>query len=52
MRQRKYDVTIDGYRIRNDADFDRVDMSRSERDWKHRKLKLEKRSEVEGYYEE
>jgi len=44
--RRKYDVSVDGYRIRNDADLDRVDMSRSERRWKHRKAKLEKRAET------
>jgi len=44
--KRKYDVNIDGYSIRNQADFDRVDMSRSERAWKHRKAKLEKRAET------
>lgn len=43
---RKYDVEIDGYSIRNDADFYRADMSKSERDGKHRKEKLEKRAEV------
>ena len=47
--KRKYDVTIDGYSIRNDADFDRADLSRSERAGKHRKAKLEKRSLVDEY---
>jgi len=41
--KRKYDITIDGYKIRNDADFDRVDMNKSERRKKHRKAKLEKK---------
>lgn len=41
--KRKYDITIDGYKIRNDADFDRVDMTKSERRKKHRKAKLEKK---------
>ncbi len=41
--RRNYDITIDGYSIRNDADFDRVDMSKSERACKHRKAKLDKR---------
>ena len=44
--QRKYDVSIDGYRIRNDADFDRLDLNKSQRRWKHRKAKLEKRAET------
>ncbi len=44
--RRKYDITIDGYSIRNQADFDRADMSPAERDWKHRKAKLEKRAEA------
>jgi len=44
--KRKYDIEIDGYSIRNDADFDRVDMNKSERRWKHRKAKLEKRLNV------
>jgi len=46
MKRRKYNVSVDGYRIRTDADFDRVDMSKSERHWKHRKIKLEKRAEA------
>jgi len=41
--KRKYDITIDGYSIRNAADFDRVDMSKSERRRKHRKAKLKKK---------
>lgn len=45
-RKRKYDITIDGYRIRNDADFDRVDMNKAERKDKHRKAKLLKREET------
>ena len=48
--RRKYDIEIDGYSIRNDADFDRVDMSNSERDGKHRKKKLEKRAETGREY--
>lgn len=44
--RRKYDIRIDGYSIRNDADLDRVDMSKSERAWKHRKAKLKKRAMV------
>lgn len=44
--KRKYDITIDGYRIRNDADFDRVDMNKAERKDKHRKAKLLKREET------
>ena len=40
--KRKYDITIDGYSIRNDADFNRVDMSKAQRRKKHRKAKLEK----------
>jgi len=43
--KRKYDITIDGYKIRNNADFNRVDMNKSERRRKHRKAKLEKRDE-------
>jgi len=43
MRQRKYDVAIDGYRIRTHADFNRVDLSKSERRKHHRKMKLEKK---------
>ena len=43
--KRKYDIRIDGYSIRNAADLDRVDMSKSERAWKHRKEKLKKRAE-------
>ena len=42
--KRKYDITIDGYKIRNDTDFDRVDMTKSERRKKHRKAKLRARS--------
>ena len=41
--KRKLDIAIDGYNIRNDADLDRVDMSRSERRKKHRKSKLDKK---------
>jgi len=41
--KRKYDITIDGYKIRKDADFDRLDMTKSERRKKHRKAKLEKK---------
>ena len=44
--KRKYDITIDGYSIRNDTDLDRVDLSKSERDLKHRKEKLKKRAET------
>ena len=44
MNQRKYDVSIDGYRIRNDADFNRVDMTKAERDKLHRSSKLGKRN--------
>jgi len=44
--RRKYDIRIDGYSIRTDADLDRVDMSKSERAWKHRKAKLKKRAET------
>jgi len=43
---RRYDVSIDGYSIRNGADFDRADMSKSERAWKHRKAKMEKKSDM------
>lgn len=50
--RRKYDVNIDGYSIRNDADFDRADMSKSERAWKHRKEKLEKRAETREQFNE
>ena len=39
----KYDITVDGYRIRTTADYDRADLSKAERKRKHRKLKLEKR---------
>lgn len=46
MKRRKYDVRIDGIKIRSTADFDRIDMSKSERRWKHRKMKLEKRAEA------
>ena len=48
MSRRKYDITKDGYRIRGDADFDRVDISKSERKWKHRKAKLEKRRDCDS----
>ena len=41
--KRKYDITIDGYSIRNDADLDRVDMNKTERRKKHRKAKLAKK---------
>jgi len=44
--RRKYDICIDGYRIRGDADLDRVDMNKSERRGKRRKAKLEKRAET------
>ena len=44
--KRKYDITIDGYRIRNDADFDRLDLNKSQRKGKHRKAKLDKRHEM------
>jgi len=44
--RRKYDVAIDGYSIRNDADFDRADLSKSQRAGKHRKAKLEKRADT------
>ena len=43
MKKRKYDINIDGYRIRNDADFNRVDMTKAERDKLHRTFKLGKR---------
>lgn len=43
MRQRKYDVSIDGYRIRTYADFNRVDMTKPERRKHYRKMKLEKK---------
>jgi len=43
MNQRKYDISIDGYRIRNDADFNRVDMTKAQRDKLHRTFKLGKR---------
>lgn len=46
MRQRKYNITIDGYNIRTNADFNRVDMSKSERRKHHRKIKLEKKDIV------
>ena len=44
--RRKYDIRIDGYRIRGDADLDRIDMNKSLRAWKHRKAKLLKREEA------
>ncbi len=44
--KRKYDVRIDGINIRSTADFDRIDMNKTERAWKHRKAKLEKRHET------
>ncbi len=44
MKDRKYDIEIDGYRIRNNADFNRVDMSKSQRNRYNRKMKLEKRN--------
>jgi len=47
--RRKYDVSIDGYSIRNDADLDRADMSKSGRACKHRKAKLEKRDDTRRY---
>lgn len=50
--RRRYDVNIDGYSIRNDADFDRADLSRSERAGKHRKKKLEKRTQAHAEIEE
>ena len=40
MKDRKYDIEIDGYRIRNNADFNRVDMSKSQRNRHHRRKKL------------
>lgn len=40
MKDRKYDIEIDGYRIRNNADFNRVDMSKSQRNKHHRRKKL------------
>jgi len=46
MHKRKYDVAIDGYRIRTHADFNRVDMSKSERRKHHRKIKLEKKDMI------
>lgn len=45
--KRKYDITIDGYRIRNNADFDRVDLNKAQRHRKHGKNKLEKRDELD-----
>lgn len=44
MKNRKYDIEIDGYRIRNNADLNRVDMSKLQRNRHHRKLKLENRN--------
>jgi len=44
MKRRKYDVNVDGYRIRGDADFDRADLSKAERTGKHRKKKLRARA--------
>ena len=44
--RRKYDIRIDGYRIRRVADFDRIDMNKSERALKHRRAKLLKREEL------
>jgi len=46
MKHWKYDISIDGYTIRTDADFNRVDMKKSERRKLHRKLKLQKRNET------
>jgi len=43
--KRKYDITIDGYKIRKSADFDRLDLNKSQRRRKHRTAKLEKRDE-------
>jgi len=44
--RRRHDIEIDGYRIRNEADFDRVDLNKAQRKWKHRKAKLDKRRET------
>ena len=44
--RRKHDVSIDGYRIRNKADFDRIDLSKPQRRREHRATKLEKRAEA------
>lgn len=43
LMKRKYDIRIDGYSIRNLADFNRIDLSRSQRRKYHRKLKLIKK---------
>jgi len=42
MEKRKFNISIDGYRIRKDADFNRVDMSKAQRRKHYRKIKLEK----------
>lgn len=44
MKSKKYDISIDGYNIRNDADFNRVDMSKAERNKYYRKIKIGKRN--------
>jgi len=44
--KRKYDITIDGYSIRTQADFDRVDLSKAQRRREHRAAKLAKRTEA------
>ena len=46
MKSWKYNISIDGYNIRTDADFNRVDMTKSQRMKHHRKLKLQKKDET------
>lgn len=46
MKNRKYDIEIDGYRIRNNSDLDRIDMTKSQRNRHNRSLKLEKKNEL------
>jgi len=49
--KRKYDITIDGYSIRTQADFDRVDLSKAQRRREHRAAKLAKRTEARAHTE-
>lgn len=43
MKKERYDVALYGYRIRTNADFNRVDMSKAQRNKHHRKIKLKKK---------
>lgn len=43
LNKRKYDINIDGINIRTINDFNRIDMSKSQRKRLHRKKKLSKK---------